>query len=95
MWLITPGQSLRTFDLLHILTPSKILFLALLISIILSEIQFFSDRLLLYTLVEFGLNWQFWFFGPNLPKKDICAVTREKRKSPLNSGYASYSRYQT
>ena len=44
MWLITPGQSLRSFNLLYVyiaLTPSKILILALLMPIMLSKVHVF------------------------------------------------------
>ena len=33
------------------------------------------------------LNKQFWFFGPNLPEKDISGRKRKNWASPLNSAY--------
>ena len=43
---------------------------------------------------NFILNWQFWFFGPNLPKKGIYNLKQKKLKPPLNSAYSNQSRYQ-
>ena len=34
---------------------------------------------------NFNLNWQFWFFGRNLSKKDISGRKEKKWTSPLNS----------
>ena len=35
------------------------------------------------------LNWQFWHFGSNLPKKGISNWKRKKWTLPLNSGYSN------
>ena len=48
----------------------------------------------LFYVSSVTLNWQFWHFGPNLPKKDISNCKRKKWKPPLNSGYSNWSRYQ-
>ena len=44
---------------------------------------------------NFSSNWQFWFFGPNLPKKDISSLKQVKWTPPLNFAYSNYSLYQT
>ena len=36
---------------------------------------------------NFSLNWQFWFFGSNLPKKGISGQKQIKSVSPLNCAY--------
>ena len=38
---------------------------------------------------NFSLRWQFWFFGPELPKKGVSGQKKKKKKltSPLNSAY--------
>ena len=38
---------------------------------------------------NFILNLQFCFFGPNLPKKDICSLNKIKWTPPLNSTYSN------
>ena len=41
---------------------------------------------------NFSLNWQFWFFGPSLPKKGISSSKWKKWISPLNSAYSDWTR---
>ena len=36
---------------------------------------------------NFSLNWQLWFFEPNLPKKSIFSLKQKKWTSPLNYAY--------
>ena len=36
---------------------------------------------------NFSLNWQFWFFGSNLPKKGISGQKQIKSVSPMNCAY--------
>ena len=36
---------------------------------------------------NFSLNWQFWFSGPNLPKKGFSGLKQKKWIQPLNSAY--------
>ena len=59
MWLIAPGQSLRSFNLLHIQDSFNI-FQNTISGIInihsVVRISYFSDRLLFQTFVEFGLR---------------------------------------
>ena len=38
---------------------------------------------------NFSLNWQFWFFGPNLSKKGISSLKQIKWAPPLNSAYST------
>ena len=33
----------------------------------------------LVSVPNFSLNWQFWFFGPNLPKKSISDLRQNNR----------------
>ena len=46
---------------------------------------------LVYAL-SFTLNWQFWFFGLNLPKKGISGRKHKKLTASLNSGYSNWAR---
>ena len=39
--------------------------------------------------IKTSLNWQFWLFGPNLPKKGISIQKRKKWTSPFNSTYSN------
>ena len=43
---------------------------------------------------NFTFNWHFWFFGPNLLKKDVFHIKQKKWTQPLNSAYWNWSRYQ-
>ena len=36
---------------------------------------------------NFSLNWQFWFFGPNLLQKDISIQKQKKWTSPQSSKF--------
>ena len=38
-------------------------------------------------MVNLSLNWQLWFFGPDIPKKDISGRKQIKSTSPWNSTY--------
>ena len=55
-------------------------------------IQFFIFELVY--VPNFSLNWQFSFFGQNLPKKGISDQQQRKRISSLNTAYSNYTRYQ-
>ena len=48
----------------------------------------------LVLLPNFSLNWQFWFSGPNLPKKGISSLHQKKWTPPINSAYSNQSTYQ-
>ena len=48
----------------------------------------------LVSVPNFSLNWKFWFFGPNLPKKGIFGQKQEKSTAPLNCIYSNYCGYQ-
>ena len=41
---------------------------------------------------NFILNWQFWLFGPDFPKKGNFG-RKQKLASPLNCAYSNYTRY--
>ena len=43
---------------------------------------------------NFSLNWQFLFFGPNLPKKGVSSPKQKKWTPPWNSTYPNFSLYQ-
>ena len=38
---------------------------------------------------NFKINWQFWFLGPNLPKKGISSLKQIKWIKSLNSAYSN------
>ena len=57
-----------------------------------STTKFCIFKLVLVT--NFGLNWQFWFSGPNFPKKGISSLNQKKWTQPLNSAYSNQSSYQ-
>ena len=38
---------------------------------------------------NFSLNWQFWFFWPNLPKMGISSIKKIKWTPPLDSAYSN------
>ena len=44
-------------------------------------IKFFVFKLVFVPI--FSSNWQFWFFGPNLPKKGISSIKQVKWTPPL------------
>ena len=46
-------------------------------------VEFYIFKLVL--VPSFSLNWQFWFFRPDLPKKDISSQKQKNRASPLSS----------
>ena len=48
-----------------------------------TTIKFCIFKLIL--VPNFSLNWQFWFFGPNLLKKSISSTKQKKWTPPLNS----------
>ena len=48
----------------------------------------------LVQIPSFALNWQFWQFRPNLPKKGIYDWKRNKWTPALNSAYSNRSNYQ-
>ena len=48
----------------------------------------------LVLLTNFSLNWQYWLFEPNLPKKDVSSLNQKKWTPPLNSAYSNQSTYQ-
>ena len=48
----------------------------------------------LVLLPNFSLNWQVWFFGPNLPKKGVFSLKQKKLTVPLNSAYLNKCRSQ-
>ena len=41
---------------------------------------------------SFTLNWQYWQFGPNLPKKGISDRNQKKLTASLNSAYLNWAR---
>ena len=41
-----------------------------------------------------SLNWQFWFSGPNLPKKDISSLHQKKWTPPINFACSNQFKYQ-
>ena len=43
---------------------------------------------------SFILNWQLWFFWPNLSQKCISGRKQRKWTSPFNSVYSKQCRYQ-
>ena len=43
----------------------------------------------LVEVTNFSLNWQFWFFRTNLPKKGVSRLKEKKWTAPLSSGYSS------
>ena len=43
---------------------------------------------------NFSLNWQFWFSGPNLPKKGISSLHQKKWTRPMNSACSNQFTYQ-
>ena len=45
-------------------------------------------------VLNFSLNWQFWFFGLNLPKKGICSLNQKKWTPLLNSTYLNSTVYE-
>ena len=57
-----------------------------------STTQFCIFKLVL--VPNFSLNWQFWFSGPNLPKKGISSLHQKKWTPPINSAYSNQSTYQ-
>ena len=38
---------------------------------------------------KLSLNWQFWFFEPNLPKKGVSGLKQKKWIPPFNSAFAN------
>ena len=48
----------------------------------------------LVLMPNLSLNWQFWFFGPNLPKKGITSRKQKKWTLLLNSACSNQSIYQ-
>ena len=56
-----------------------------------TTIEFYIFKLV--KVPNFSLNWQFWFFGPNLPKKGVSGLKGKKWTPPLDSAYSN-SRYQ-
>ena len=39
---------------------------------------------------KFLLNWQFWLFWPNLPKKSLSSQNGKKWTAPMGSSYCTY-----
>ena len=48
----------------------------------------------LVSVTNFSFNWQFWLFGPNLPKKGISTQKQKKWTASLNSACSNYCRHQ-
>ena len=43
---------------------------------------------------NFSLNWQFWFYEPDLPRKGFSGLKQKKWTPSLNSAYSNYYRYK-
>ena len=46
-----------------------------------------------YLVQNFSLNWQFWVFGSNLPKKSTSGLKQKKWTPPLNSACSVYFKW--
>ena len=51
-----------------------------------NAIEFFIFELVQVT--HFSLNWKFWFFRSNLPKKGVSGLKQKKWTAPLNFAYS-------